>query len=194
MADAIPIILRSPTLTEKARQRLEQYARQMPSGCIEWGGARNEKGYGNVSFGRARRARSHRVAWALANGRDPGALCVCHRCDNPACVNPDHLFLGTKRDNTRDMIAKGRMISPPVHSGDHHPLRRDPSRVPRGERNGMAKLTPEQVREIFLSSLSCTKTQRAFGVSEGTILDIRKRRTWRHVTRSLARPGDNPGV
>lgn len=194
MADVIPIILNNPVLAESARRRLAQYGRSMPTGCIEWVSARNEKGYGTVAFGRSLRARSHRVAWALANGRDPGPMCVCHRCDNPPCINPAHLFLGTKRDNTRDMMMKGRMKAPPVHSGDAHPLRRDPSRVSRGERNGMAKLTPEQVRDIYLSPLGCTQVRRAFGVSEGTILDIRKRRTWRHVTQHLSSPRVGPRI
>jgi hypothetical protein len=97
-------------------------------------------------------------------------------------MNPEHLFLGTKRENTRDMMGKGRMVPPPVHWGDAHPLRRNAEAVSRGERNGMSKLTSGQVLEIFRSSEGCTAIQRRFGVSEATILDIRAGRTWRHVT------------
>lgn len=82
------------------------------TGCLLWTGAEGLDGYGLFSvFGKTLRA--HRVAWMLWRGpipQGPGALgvIVCHRCDTPFCVNPDHLFLGTQRDNIRDCIAKGR--------------------------------------------------------------------------------------
>jgi hypothetical protein len=71
--------------------------------CIEWGGKRDRDGYGR------RGARlAHRLTWEEVNGPIPHGLCICHRCDNPPCVNPDHLFLGTHADNRRDSVAKGR--------------------------------------------------------------------------------------
>lgn len=78
-------------------------------GCWEWTGSRDRKGYGKIAKGGAPTIPllAHRVSWAIHHG-DPGDLCVLHRCDNPPCVRPDHLFLGTIADNNRDMTQKGR--------------------------------------------------------------------------------------
>lgn len=74
-----------------------------PSGCIEWQGPLDRKGYGRISNGKL----AHRYAYMTEKG-DPRGLCVCHSCDNPKCVNPDHLWLGTQKDNLRDMYSKAR--------------------------------------------------------------------------------------
>ena len=88
----------------------ERMAKKMAvaeSGCIEWTGATTSAGYGQIwHSGRVQLA--HRVAWELAAGRTAEGSVICHRCDNPLCVNPDHLFAGTQRDNVRDMVPKGR--------------------------------------------------------------------------------------
>lgn len=75
--------------------------------CWTWTASAHSFGYGRFGIGR-RVFTAHRVAWELVNGPVPGGLHVCHRCDNPPCVRPDHLFLGTAKENLRDMIAKGR--------------------------------------------------------------------------------------
>lgn len=76
-------------------------------GCWVWLGTRHGKGYGHVKSGGVVR-KAHRVSWEMVHGPIPDGLLVCHRCDNPPCVRPDHLFLGTARDNTQDSISKGR--------------------------------------------------------------------------------------
>lgn len=102
-------------------------------GCWTWLGTKTCGGYGKIHVsGEARQSRrsawAHRVSWELANGPIPGGLFVCHQCDNPSCVRPDHLFLGTNDDNMQDAKRKGRNA--------------------KGERHGMAKLSDEDVREI----------------------------------------------
>lgn len=77
--------------------------------CVEWQGARTASGYGN-RFRHGRYVGAHRIAWEETFGPIPEGLCVLHRCDNRPCINPEHLFLGTKGDNIRDAIAKGRWV------------------------------------------------------------------------------------
>jgi hypothetical protein len=103
----------------------------VPQGdCLVYSRYKNRKGYGRIKYN-GRMMLSHRLAWELDRGVEPPpGLYVCHRCDNPSCCNPEHLFLGTATDNNRDRAAKGRGY--------------DSS----GERNHMHKLTNEQVGEV----------------------------------------------
>lgn len=90
-------------------------------GCWEWQAYRDPAGYGRFNVTPRKPALAHRVAWEIENGPIPDGLCVCHHCDNPPCVRPDHLFLGTARDNSDDKIAKGRAVMPPHRRGEAHP-------------------------------------------------------------------------
>jgi hypothetical protein len=83
----------------------------VPSGCREWQGPTDGRGYGTMHVG-GHRVRAHRVAWTIVNGPIPEGMFVCHRCDNPKCVRDDHLFIGTQADNMRDCARKGRARHP----------------------------------------------------------------------------------
>jgi len=104
---------------------------------------------------------AHRIAYEQTVGPIPDGLIVCHRCDNPACVNPEHLFLGTHKDNAQDKVAKGR-----------HPI---------GEGAPAAKLTERDVVAIRRDPRSHVEVAEAYGMSDWTIKDIRNRRIWRHI-------------
>jgi len=134
------------------------------SGCWEWRGAIGKRGYGNFSLGGGKFINSHRLSWRFAYGYLPKRnIFVCHRCDNRKCVNPNHLFLGTAKENTRDMISKGR-------------LRKRGSM--RGENGPNAKLTLEEVREIRALRGTHREIADRFGVSRSAISMIRSGLNW----------------
>lgn len=94
---------------ERAAERFwSKVARRATEECWPFIGGRVPFGYGTFYF-QGRLVLAHRISWVLTNGEIPNGLCVLHRCDNPPCVNPSHLFLGTKSDNTLDASAKGRL-------------------------------------------------------------------------------------
>jgi hypothetical protein len=108
--------------------------------CWTWAGSRSAKGYGRLNVGGAV-CQAHRVSWELHRGAIPSDLFVLHRCDNPPCVNPDHLFLGTALDNSRDMVSKGRQKFPKGHLGKTFPCRHLPvlAKLPRSGHRGVRK-------------------------------------------------------
>ncbi|WP_247424170.1 HNH endonuclease [Ralstonia pseudosolanacearum] len=146
-----------------------------PDGCWRWLGGVNAKGYGQIrrepvgNATRGEKALTHRVAWELTRGPIPRGLHVCHRCDNPCCVNPSHLWLGTHADNLADMRVKGRAA--------------------RGNRSGTARLESRQVqiikRLLYLGHCSALEVSTLLGVSPATIDAIRNQKTWEHVDARL---------
>lgn len=111
----------------------------------------------------------HRVVWKLVNGPVPEGLDVLHTCDNPPCCNPKHLFVGTAKDNVRDMISKGRQNWSNLKPSGAH-----------GEQIGASKLTEIQVREIRQDTISQVKElAKLYGVTRQTITNIRFRRWWK---------------
>lgn len=154
------------------------------SGCLLWTGNYHAHGYGRTNMGRRGIVLAHRLAWELTFGPIPDGLCVLHRCDNPPCVNPNHLFLGTKADNSADMVAKGRSCA-----GDRQGMRRHPECVPRGERNGQARLAEADVIAIR-AARATGQTEREvaarFGVSPSLVGCIHRRERWRHISSGMA--------
>lgn len=132
-------------------------------GCMEWTGAINGKGYGQVGL-HGRVFYVHRLAYESAKG-DATGLHVCHACDNPKCCNPEHLWLGTHADNHADKASKGR-------TGKEKRS---------GELNVTSKLTEQQVREILASDETGGSLARKFGVTRANVNAIRRRETWRHL-------------
>lgn len=110
------------------------------------------------------------MSFMLYNGELPAGLDVCHKCDNPSCCNPEHLFLGTRSENMKDAVFKGR------HKGYEN------IKSSRGVENGRAKLTEEAVREIRKSILTENALAKRYGVSRSQIGSIRRKVTWAHVT------------
>ena len=132
------------------------------AGCWEWQGGLNGKGYG-CHYYKGKSTGAHRVAWELTYGVIPESLCVLHRCDNRKCVNPDHLFLGTNQENVLDCHSKGRAA------------------CRKGENNGRAKLTADDVRMIRRSDKTGAQLARELGVSPLTISYARRGVTWTEV-------------
>lgn len=137
--------------------------------CWVWTAARVAGGYGTFGLDRETMARAHRVSFELANGPIPVGMAVMHRCDNPPCVRPDHLELGSWAANNADRDAKGRRVAGPSL----------------GSANGNAKLSDDQVRSIRARRASGERTvdlAPEFGVTPTLISRIALRKAWRHLT------------
>ena len=150
-----------------------------PNGCIEWQGARSVSSkhlyYGIIHLHPRGHVRTHRLMWTLMRGPIPDGLWVLHRCDNPPCVNIDHLFLGTRQDNIADMVAKGRQ---PRNSAFIGPLVR---------RRHYRKISDETAVEILALKGSMRQVDIAamFGISQTHVSAIHRGRCHRYVPRPL---------
>ena len=140
-------------------QKLKSHRVVKPDGCWVWDGCKDKDGYGKITWNK-RYYRVHILVAELTFNDFKSWLCVCHTCDNPKCFNPEHLFMATNEENTKDRTAKNRDA--------------------RGERQGLSKLTEAQVKEIrFKKNLRNTADlAKQHGVSEATIYDVCSR-TWK---------------
>lgn len=169
----INAILSSKFRQSVERRFKERFVALSPDECWEWTGLRGDSHYGllSVSIGSGWwNEGAHRLAWVLHNGPlpdlpDHGRAHVLHHCDNPPCVNPKHLFVGTYGDNNRDKAAKGR--------------------APRGETHPITHVTEEQVRSLRADPRPQRELARAYGLAETTVHNIKHGLSWAHIDGDL---------
>jgi hypothetical protein len=151
-------------LTDYDKERFFRYVKVGSSDeCWEWTGGRIKKGYGNFHTQERHNVMAHRVSYTIYFG-DPGDKHVLHTCDNPPCQNPYHFRLGTNKDNVDDMVSKKR-----------HTI---------GTRNGMSKLTEEQVLEIREATESQSTIGARYGISQSHVSQIKRRVIWADLERT----------
>lgn len=144
-----------------ATERIEKKVERIPEGgCWVWMGATTVRGYGQIEH-KTKKLYAHRASYEAFVGEIPQGMYVCHTCDNVSCVNPNHLFLGTQKQNLQDMARKGRST--------------------RGEKNPGAKLTEEQVNQIRTMDGTCSFISKIFNVSSSAISAIKRKERWSYV-------------
>lgn len=148
---------------------LSQRSKLLDSGCIEFTGARDRDGYGQCHYTKYGKilgvTRAHQMSFVVNFGKIPDNCVVCHTCDNPSCINPDHLFAGTILDNNLDKINKGR------------------ANTARGIRNSQSKLTEKQVIEIknFKGRKTSLEVAKMYGISFSNVCLIWRGQSWGHL-------------
>lgn len=163
-----PIWLRRPAGAFRGIPTIERFFYRVTKteGCWNWNGPTDQDGYG-IFRGDVLAAtyfRAHRFSWAFHHEKTiPRQMGVCHSCDNPRCVKPDHLELGTSAENQADKWRKGR------------------GKVLFGINHWAAKITEADVKEIRNSTKPQDQLAKQYGVTQGTISDIRRRKSWRHI-------------
>lgn len=162
--------------------------------CWIWLATKDQKGYGRYGL-RGKLWHAHRAAYLFHYGKCPDELYVLHSCDNPSCVNPAHLWLGTNQDNMDDKVAKGRQIRGQKLSnicapknpafGSRNGAKKYPERLMRGEQCHSAKMTADKVRELrskyIFGVTSYASLAAEYGIDPTVVGDIINRKTWKHV-------------
>ena len=169
MTKTISEIFQDIKAKESAIKRMKKYTdKTSVTECWKWQSHCNDQGYAMLSIGgrKGLYARASRISWYLKFGSFDENLYVCHKCDNPSCVNPNHLFLGSAKDNTQDMIRKNRDSEPPQFYG---------------EEVTNHKLMTEEVYDIYNSSLPIKELAEIYNVSKNTIYRIKKGESWPHL-------------
>jgi len=143
-------------------------------GCIEWLGGKDKNGYGHTIFTPIKSNRktwkTHRLMWYLINGEIPKGMIICHKCDNPSCINLNHLFLGTHKENSKDRDKKNR--------GYFHKIDQN------GEKNRHAFLTEKnvyEIRELLKQNHTQSYIAKIFNVSQTTISKLKLKKRWQHL-------------
>ena len=161
------VMLRRGAVTTRAIPVADRFWRHVEKtdGCWIWTASKDANGYGRINGGQGHPVLATHVSWELANGPIPEGMGILHRCDNPPCVRPDHLFLGDQAINMQDCAEKGRTT--------------------RGERSASAKLTAQQAREIRTryaqGGISQSALGREYGLCQATIRELIIGETWKHL-------------
>lgn len=167
---------------------------EMGDGCWNWMGTKNNSGYGVFRI-RGKVIRAHRYSFEIFYGPIPVGKFICHHCDNPACVSPKHLFVGTAKENSADMMKKGRnmhVVKPwTLPHGDRNGTRTRPDTVRKGEKIEWHKLTADevvQIRERYWSGETAIVLGKEFGVYKSTIYKAVYGFKWKSVPMASKAP------
>jgi hypothetical protein len=148
--------------------------------CWIWKACIDIDGYGRFSDKAHNIRTAHRYSYFFHHGDIPHGMLVCHKCDNPICVNPDHLFIGSSKDNSNDMKAKNRAAK-----GQRHGSCTKPEKINRGNTHGMSKLIESdipKIRNLIENKKTLREVANEFNVSRSSIHRIVKQLTWKHVS------------